>query len=229
MDERRASRVGGYCGLGFSALSLVVIPLVALPAAPPAALGMSGEAFAAWYAAHRTGFLVGNYLGIAAFVPGFVQLAVLAGRTRLREGAREGALRWLSGFVLASGTFTYGVFACSLVAFQAMPFLIDPKTPQAALTMGTLTSVWFALDGLAALPVLLAVAWAVAATGVLPRWVVWFTGVVAALALVMSVGALLDAPPWLAAGGPATFLGFVAFFGWTGVLGGAMLRPVPEA
>lgn len=225
MDERRASRVGGVCGLVFSALSLVVVPLVAAPATPPAALGASGEAFAAWYAAHRAGFLVGNYLGIAAFIPGFVQLAVLAARTR----AREGAFSWLAGLVLASGTFTYAVFGCSLVAFQAMPFLLDPRAPQASLAMGTLTSVWFALDGLAALPMLLAVAWAVAATGALPRWVVWLSGAVGALALLMSLGALFDAPPWLAAGGPATFLGFVAFFAWTGALAVAMMRPPPDA
>ncbi|HRG94805.1 MAG TPA: hypothetical protein PLR99_01080 [Polyangiaceae bacterium] len=227
MDERRASRVGGVCGLVFAALSLVVVPLVAAPATPPAALGASGETFAAWYVAHRAGFLVGNYLGIAAFIPGFVQLAVLAARIRAREARTDGALPWLSGLLLASGTFTYAVFGCSLVAFQAMPFLLDPAAPQASLAMGTLTSVWFALDGLAALPMLLAVAWAVAATGFLPRWVAWLSGAVAALALLMSVGALFDAPPWLAAGGPATFLGFVAFFAWTGALAVAMMRPPP--
>ena len=72
--------------------------------------------------------------------------------------------------MLASGTFTYGVFACSLIAFQALPFLVDPASPQATLAMGTLASIWFSLDGLAAIPFLLAVGWATLATKtVLPR------------------------------------------------------------
>ena len=208
----------------FSILSLIVIPLVASPMLPPPpVLGASGEAFAAWFAQHRTGFLIGNYLGIAAFIPGFVQLAVVAGRVRHHEGPSG----WLGGLVLASGTFTYSVFGCSLAVFQALPFLLDPRSTHAMLAMGTLASVWFALDGLAAVPLVLAVGWATVATGALPRWFATMGWVVAALGVFMSIGALVDQPAWLAGGGQATFAGFVGFFAWTLVLGVICVRERP--
>lgn len=222
MTSARTQRIAGWSGLVFTALSLVVIPLTAGGSEQLPAVGGSGEAFARWYAAHKTGFLVGNYLGIAAFVPGFVQLAVLAALFRKKE---DDADRWFGAFVLASGTFTYCVFACSLVAFQALPFLVDPASPQASLAMGTLASIWFSLDGLAAIPFLLAVGWAALATkDVLPRWFASLTWLVTAIAIVMSLGSIWIEPSWLAGGGPATIAGFFAFFVWTGVLAVVMLR-----
>jgi len=224
MASVRTQRVAGWCGIAFTVLSLIVIPFTASGDVPLPALGGSGEAFARWYAAHKAGFLVGNYLGVAAFIPGFVQLAVLAALFRKHDDQEEDE-RWLGAFVLASGTFTYCVFACSLIAFQALPFLVDPASPQATLAMGTLASVWFSLDGIAAVPFLLAVGWATLATkSVLPRWFASFTWVVVALAIVMSLGSIWIEPAWLAGGGPATMLGFVAFFVWTGVLSFVMLR-----
>ena len=215
--EVREGRWAGWAGVLFSALSLVVVPLVAAPAMDPPVLGADGKAVVAWYQAHKTGFLVGNYLGIAAFVPGFVQLAVLAARVRRLEGPRG----MLGGLVLATGTFTYAVFACSLIVFQVMPFLVEPMGAQA---LGWLTSVWFALDGLAAAPFVIAVAWAAHRTGALSRRLVRASYAVCALALAMSAGSLTTSPAWLAAGGPATFAGFVAFFVWTGAIGIAMVR-----
>lgn len=221
MTSVRTQRIAGWCGLVFTALSLIVIPLTASGDVPLPAVGGSGEAFARWFSLHKTGFLVGNYLGIAAFVPGMVQLAVLAALFRKQDDDEH----WFGAFVLATGTFTYCVFACSLVAFQALPFLVDPASPQASLAMGTLASIWFSLDGLAALPFLLAVGWATLATkDVLPRWFASFTWVVTALAIVMSLGSIWIEPAWLAGGGPATIAGFFAFFVWTGVLSVVMLR-----
>ncbi len=215
MLDKRALRAGGWCGIAFSALSLIVIPLTATPSTGVLpALGTSPEDFAAWYSTHKMGFLVGNYLGIAAFVPGFVQLAILYAVIRAKE--KEPA--FLAPFVLASGTFTYAVFACSLVAFQALPFLTDPYSPPAMMAMGTLGSIWFALDGLAAIPFLLAVGWATLATGALPRWFASVTWVTIAFAILMSLGAIWDEPRWLAAGSKATLLGFFVFFVWTTVL-----------
>jgi hypothetical protein len=48
--------------------------------------------------------------------------------------------------------------------------------------------------------------------------------VLAAASLVMSLGALTVTPAWLAAGGPATAVGFVGFFVWTGAIAIAQLR-----
>jgi hypothetical protein len=217
IEPPRAFRLGGWAGIVFSILSLIVIPLVAVPVAPLPALGAPGDSFVAWFQAHRTGFLVGNYLGIAAFIPGFLQLAVLGARVRNVEGP-DG---FLASLVLTTGTFTYAVFACSLALFQVLPFLVDPQAAQA---LGWFASVWFALDGLAAMSLVLAVGWAALRTGVLPRWLVSTSWIVAAIALVMSLGSLTATPAWLAGGGPATFGGFIAFFLWTGALAVAMLR-----
>ncbi len=215
--DAKTFRRAGWAGIVFSLLSLIVVPLVASPVMPPPTLGSNGATFVAWFEAHRTGFLVGNYLGIAAFIPGLFQLAVLGARVRRLEGP-DG---FLGDLLLASGTFTYAVFACSLALFQVLPFLVDRAAAEA---LGWFASVWFALDGLAAVPFVLAVGWAVQSTGVLPRWLVRGSWLVAAVALFMSSGGLTASPGWLAGGGPVTFVGFVAFFLWTGAISIAMIR-----
>lgn len=73
MNETTGLRAAGWAGIVFSVLSLIVIPL-SFPPPPP--LGATGAEFSAYYDAHRWGFLIGNYLGIAAFIPGFLQLVV---------------------------------------------------------------------------------------------------------------------------------------------------------
>jgi hypothetical protein len=209
------AKIAGWSGILFSILSLIVLPF-ALP--PPPALGASGAEFAAWFSAHKTGFLIGNYLGIAAFAPGFVQLVFLAARIRERDES-------MASLVLTTGTFGYAVFACSLVVFQVLPFTSDPKNAD---VMGTFASIWFALDGLAALPLVLAVGWATVRTGALPKWLATLSWLVAALALLMSLGALTATPTWLAGGGPATALGFVGFFAWTTAIAVIFLRLEPR-
>jgi hypothetical protein len=210
--DARTLRIAGWAGIVFSVLSLIVIPLV-LSLPPP--LGSSGAAFAAWYAEHRLGFLIGNYLGVAAFFPGFVQLAVLAACVRRLEGGAD----WLASLVLATGAFTYAVFACSLVVYQVLPFLVGPQLESAAEAMGSLGAVWFALDGLAALPLVLSVGWATMRTGALPRWFAHLSWLVAAIAVVMSLGGLTATPAWLAGGGLVTAIGFIVFFAWTFAIG----------
>jgi hypothetical protein len=140
---------------------------------------------------------------------------------------REGAAGWLGMLVFGCGTFTYAIFGCSLVIFQAMPFLIDPAVPQATRALSTLSMVWFALDGLAAAPFIIAVAWSVATTHVLPKWFGILSWITAALAVLMSVGALVESPQWLAAGGTVTDLGFVGFFAWIACMAVLFLRMKP--
>jgi hypothetical protein len=209
------TRIAGWSGIVFSILSLIVIPLVVTPPQPPP-FGAPAADFAAWYAAHHWGFLAGNFLGMAAFFPGLVQLAVLTAQIRRAEG--EGG--WLGLLVGLSGTFAYAIFFASLAVFQALPFLSGAALDAVV----TVANLWFALDGLAAVPLALAVGWAVTRTGVFPRWFATFTWVVAAVALVMSLGGLFTSPAWLAGGGPATFLGFVVAFVWTFVLAVLQLR-----
>jgi hypothetical protein len=214
----RSLRVAGWAGLLFSLLSLVVIPLVGGVFPPP--LGSSGAELAQFYRDHRIGFLVGNWLGIAAFVPGFVQLAVLTSQVKRAEGERT----YLSTLVLSTGIFAYAVFACSLAVFQALPFLIEARQELAVEAMGTLGAVWFALDGLVAMPFVLAVGWATTSTRVLPGWVAVASWPVALIGLGMSFGAITATPKWLAGGGVATGAGFVAVFLWTGAMSVAQLR-----
>lgn len=213
MNESSQLRLGGWAGIIFSVLSLAVIPLVV---APPPALGATGTAFVDYYLQHRTGFLIGNYLGIAAFFPGFLQLVMLVNHIRRKEG-EDG---WIASLVLSTGTFAYAVFACSLVVFQALPFLVDSNQSEA---MGTLGSVWFALDGLAALPFVMAIGWACLRAGVFARWLGYASYLAALLAIVMSLGGLTYTPAWLAGGGPATMVGFVSFFAWTFAIGLVLL------
>lgn len=222
LQDARALRIAGWAGIAFGLLSVVVVPMTA-GTSPPPSLGGEGPAFAAWYRAHRVGFLVGNWLGIAAFIPGFVQLAVLAARLRAAPRGQG----W-GGLVLATGTFTYSVFACSLIVFQALPFVVAPAHAEAAYVLGTLCSLWFSLDGLAAVPFVLAVGAAAAATGALPRSFVRASWATAVLAVVMSLGSLKASPAWLAAGGLLTFFGFGAFFAWTTWLAVVFLRQARE-
>jgi hypothetical protein len=222
MDQRRAHKTAGVAGLVFAALSLVVIPLTLAPesqggaATSATVLGPSIR----WYQQHRAGFLVGNYLGLAAFFAGFVQLAVLYAEIRKREGAAG----WLAILVFGCGTFAYAMFGCSLVIFQTMPFLLDPAMPQATRGLSTLSMISFALDGLGAAPFVAAVAWAVGTTHVLPKWFAVLSWITVGIAVLMSLGALVESPRWLAVGGTATDLGFVAFFVWIAVMAVLFLR-----
>jgi hypothetical protein len=216
VDESKAQRMAGWAGIAFSILSLIVIPFAVPP--PPPLAGSPADVIAYWASGHRTPFLIGNYLGIAAFIPGFVQLAVYAARVRRLEGPHG----FLSSLVVSSGTFTYTVFACSLVIFQVVPVLTAPDSSTQA--FGVLANVWFALDGLAAVPLIVAVTWAASVTKASPRWMVPFGAVICALALLMSLGSFSGVPEWLAAGGPATALGFVAFFAWTFAWAVSMIR-----
>jgi len=218
MNEDRSNRIAGWSGIVFSILSLAVLPVVFSPAPP--SVGAPGAEVAAWFEAHRVGFLIGNYLGILAFAPALVQLAVLAAWIRRAEG-KDG---WLASVVFGSGVFAFAVFACSLVVFQAMPFLVAPHLHLEAEAFGTFAAVWFSLDGLAALPFIVAVAWATHATKVLPRSFAIFSWVVALIAFVMSLGAFFDRPTTIAAGGLLTGVGFVTFFAWTFVLAIHQLR-----
>jgi hypothetical protein len=222
MTTTNDSRLAGWSGIVFSLLSLIVIPLTA---SPLPVLGAAGADYARWYTAHRNGFLVGNFLGLAAFLPGLVQLVVLAAAIRRREG--DGG--WLSTLVLSSGVFTYAIFFCSLVVFEALPFLLATRSIDSLEAMGTLGNVWFAVDGLAAVPLVVAISWAARRTGVLPSWFVAFGWVVALLASIMGLGGITASPAWLAGGGAATFAGFTAFFIWTLALGVIQLRQRPSA
>jgi hypothetical protein len=196
----------------------VVLPAVA-PVGPPT-LGGDASAFVAWFSEHRRGFLWGNYFGIAAFFPGFIQLAVLGARVKRLDGPHG----FLGSLVVSSGTFAYSVFACSLAVFQVLPFLAQPRLEGGMEAMGSLAQVWFALDGLVAAPLVLSVAWAALSVAVLPRWFAYFSLAIAGVVVVGSFGSMTTSPTWLAAGGALTGMAFVAIFSWTLVLSVVQLK-----
>jgi hypothetical protein len=154
--------------------------------------------------------LLGNYLGVAAFLPGFVELAIVARWIRRREGP-DG---WLASLVLATGTYGYADGTVVLVVFQVLPFLGGND----GAAMYGLANVGFALFPLMGLPFVVSIGWASLKTAVFPRWFGWASFASAPLAVGVSLGALMTEPRWLAAGGAATGAGFVGFFGWALVL-----------
>jgi hypothetical protein len=207
----KEARLAGAAGILFSVLSLIVVPL-SPELGPP--LGATADEIAGYYVRHRSGFLVGNYLGIAAFLPGFVQLVIVSSWVRRREDRQA----WLGTLVLTTGTFAYAVGAVVLIVFQAVPFLLQGEGRVSMLGVASLANVGFSLFCLAAMPFLASLGWATLATGVLPRWFGWTSLACALGAIGVSLGALVTEPRWLAAGGLATGLGFFGFFAWTFVL-----------
>jgi hypothetical protein len=221
-DGPPGRRLAGAAGIVFAVLSLAVIPLS--PEVPPP-LGSGLPEIAAYYTAHRLPFMIGNALGVAAFLPGLVQLAFLAAAFRRAEG-QDG---WLWMLVLSSGAFTYAVATFVLIAFQTVPFLIRPgDTVPFMIRPGDdgglvaitfLANAGFSLVFLAGLAFILSVIWATLSTGVLPRWFAHAGVLVAISSLVQSAGAIVTEPRWLAGGGMATMVAFQAFFVWLFALG----------
>jgi hypothetical protein len=210
-------RIAGLAGILFVVSSLIVIPLS--PVIPPP-LGSSAAEISAYYAGHGIPFLIGNYLGVAAFLPGFVQLAFLTALVRRAEGG-DG---WLAPLVLGTGTFAYGFGAVALTLFQALPFVIAPGMEPAVHGVAGLANVGFALFFLPASAFAGSVAWAVLSTRVLGRWLGYAGAFVALVSFVASLGALTTTPRWLAGGGVASSLALVLFFVWLLALALTFLR-----
>lgn len=207
--------LAGAAGIVFATLSLIVIPLS--PELPPP-VGASAGAISGYYVKHGLSFLIGNYLGVVAFLPGFVQLAYLAALVHRNE-AQDG---WLGSLVLVTGTFAYGFIAGVLLVFQALPFIL--RDDSAALALGAFASVGFALAFVPVSAFAFTVAWATFATRVFGRWFAYVSLFVGFLAVFASTGALTTSPAWLAGGGLCTNAAFVTFFGWTFVLAVLFLK-----
>ena len=207
----RERRIAGAAGILFAALSLIVVPL-SPEIGPP--LGANADEIAGYFLRHRAGFLLGNYLGIAAFLPGFIQLVIVSSWIRRREDPHA----WQGHLVRATGTFAYAVGAVVLILFQVVPFLVEGEGRIGMLGLASLANVAFSLFVLAAMPLLASLGWATLVTGVFPRWFGYASLACALGAIFVSLGALMTEPRWLAAGGLATGVGFFGFFLWTFVL-----------
>ncbi len=182
-------------------------------------LGASPASIASYFSSHRMQFLVGNYLGIAAMIPGLLALSYLSALFRRAED-NEG---WSWLVVLSSGIFAFGVATADLVVFQAIPFLSAPGLELGAKVASDIAEAGFALAMLPVSGFALAVAWACRATNALPRWVAPSGIVTAAISFAASLGSIWT-PPFLAGGGPVTSLALFVFACWFGAIGVALLR-----
>ena len=220
MDSNRGAKVAGWAGIVFLVLSCVVV--VVSPSWP--SLGATQGEVVAYYRAHRLPFLVGNYLAIAALIPGFVQLGFLVGVFRRAEG--EGGWLWI--VVLGSGVAAYALGGAVLVVYQVIPFELEAGQEAVAKGFSDLGGAGLALFLLAQLGYVLAVTWASVATRALPRWHAALGVGVAILSLTGSLGAIVT-PPLLAGGGPGSCVPAGAFFVWNTVIAVIFLLPVRPA
>src|SRR5437879_13680388 len=112
-DERR---LAGLAGILFSALSVAIIPFSPEIGAP---IGSSADELVSYYVRHHSGFLLGNYLGVAAFLPGFIQLAIVSSWIRRLDEPHG----WLGSLAHSRGSFAYSPGPCRLVVSQVLPFI----------------------------------------------------------------------------------------------------------
>jgi hypothetical protein len=215
MESSRDAKIAGWAGILFVLLSGVIA--VVSPFWPP--LGATAAEVVAYYPAHRLPFLVGNYLAIAAVVPGFVELAYLTALFRRAEGEKG----WLWILVLGTGVAAHALGSAVLITYQVVPFETGPGLEAVAKGLNDLAGAGFALFLLGLLAYVLAASWATYATRALPRWYGHLGIPVAILSLVASLGAIWT-PPGLAGGGLASCVAVSAFFGWCLVLAVLFLR-----
>lgn len=210
-------RVGGYSGLLFVALSCVII--FAAPFWPP--LGAAEADVAQWYVAHRTPFLVGNFLAVAAVVPSLAQLAVLV--SMLRRADDNG---WLWIAVLGAGLIAHAMGAGVLTVYQAVPFIAD--SPASARALSDLAGAGFALFLLPLGGFLTFACWAIHRTAVLPRWLAYVGAPLALVIFVGSAGAIVNEGP-IAGGGVVTAWSVTVFFGWCLLLSIVLIRQAMQS
>ncbi len=203
-DGRRAA---AFHGIAFAVLSAAIFPAVAPDLHPT--LGSNAESVLAFHAAHRLPFLIANYLGVVAMLPGLVKVAYLA--ARFRQAEEKGGWLWI--LVLASGIFALAIGTADLMTFQTIPFLAKPGLEVGAKVLSDLASSGFALFLVAEAGFTFAIVWATIATRALPRWVAWVGIPVGGVALIGSLGSVWT-PGVLAGGGVISCIGLGAFLVW---------------
>ena len=167
-------RWGGLAGIG--AVVFAVAGRLVLGPAPM--ITDSASTFAAYLSEYRGQIMIGSLLYAVAVVLGLWFGAALATAFRRADETSDAPVLVLAGFVLVSaiGFFAVSAFAGLTYAMTAHPTLLAiAAAPYTALTVvGTIAGI------AAALP-LGASAWAIAHTHVLPMWMAWFAGFVAAV------------------------------------------------
>ena len=198
-------RLAGISGVLFVVLSAAVV----VTAPPIPTLEASGADIVTYYSAHQTGFLIGNYLGALAVVPGFLVLVYLATMIRDAEAGR-GSL-WI--LVIVTNATALAAAMTVFVLFQTAAVVAPTAQVSTAKAFSDASNTAFAFSFLPLGAVAGSASWGFLGTGTMPRWLGWSGLVVALLQLVGSLGTVLITGP-LAAGGPVTLVSFSALLAW---------------
>ena len=214
-------RLAGISGVVFVVLSAAVV----VTAPPLPTLEASGADIVTYYSAHQAGFLVGNYLGALAVVPGFLALVYLAIMIRDAEPGR-GSL-WILAIAANATALAVAMMIFALLQATAVVAPTAPaSTAKAISDAGNMTFAFFFVPNAAAIA---ALSWGFLSTGTMPAWIGWSGVLVALLQLLASLGTVVITGP-LAAGGLVTVLAFGALLGWLLVIAILLIvRPAKPA
>jgi hypothetical protein len=204
MTTPTTRRLVGACGV----LTVVLSVLIGL-VPPPPALGAPGSEVVAYYAAHGAPVLLWNWLGLVGLLPNLVVSAWTIALVKRREGA-DGWL-WLV-LLLATAMFDAAAFGV-LADLQALAYVAPRLSPEVAGALSDVGAMWFGMMFLTSAAWTGAFAWAVLATRVWPAWIAWFALASTAASAVASVGCLVFAWPFAAAG-PVTLGAFGLLMAW---------------
>jgi hypothetical protein len=217
MARLPAHRLAALSGIAFVVLSSV-FPFVA--GVFPTIRADAAEV-ASYYAAHRTGFLWGNYLALVAGPFSLLLLAHLSWRIR----AHESGWWWLA--TLSGGLIAHAIGGVDLLLFQAAALLDVPGAEAIgrALHDTACTGFVFFLIVLAGAQIVTGAA--LRATGAYGRALADTSIVGGLLSLGGSLGAVWPDGA-LAPGGPATVVPFGLFILWSLWLSVAVWREPPS-
>lgn len=214
IEPVRGRKLAGVSGIIYVILSSFVAITVQGDFLPTT--GSSPQAIVDFYAKHRVGFLIGNYLGVLALVLSVPFTAYLTQVVRRREG--EAGFAGLTLFGL--GLLAHAMGATCLGLFQALPLV---EAPALAKVVSDLANLAFGFCFVLIAGFAAAAAWAILATDALPRWAGWTSLALAPAALVVSLGTIVTTGP-LAAGGMVTLGVFVAYLAWAAAVSVVLLR-----
>lgn len=212
------NKIAGICGIIFALLSAAIFPAI-FPNFPPP-LGGAADDIVAFHQTQGLAFMIANYLGVLAMIPGLIKLSYLVKVFRLAEKQDD----WLSLFVLSSGIFAFAIGTCDLIFFQTLSFLAEPELKVGAKALSDLASAGFALFLVGQLAHAMAIVWATIATRALPKWVAISGCFVMVFSFVGSLGANLSQPAFLAGGGDMSGIALGVFLGWYAALDFYFLR-----
>jgi hypothetical protein len=209
-------RFAGASGVVFVLLSVVI----GVSAPPIPTLATSGPDVVTYFSKNQGGFLIGNYLGAAALIPGII--VVLYVTIAIRDAEPGRGYVWLIALVTNTTSIAAAITAFALL--QAAAVVAPSSPPQLALAITDAGLMSFGLFFLPQAAGVASLAWGFLLTGTMPRAIGWAGVPVAAVMLVASVGTIVRTEP-LAAGGLATVAGIGLFFIWFLAISAVLLAP----